>query len=447
MSVINQMLKDLEKRSDDNRDVSTAAGPVTPQAKNKTSMALITVVVSVLLTLVLVAVVFLFQENQLLRQQASTGDKVLWQNQQAQQLVAAVEKIAQQSAAVNETVDDLEQRSLEQKLERKTVQKTAQQPANEAEIADVNSDTERTQNDATAADITPEKVQTTTQVSTSTFTESRRPLASANHHVASTELMRDTQLSTSRQMQKPNETTTPTDTTNLRSISSESSPSPEHSQPNAVKPSLTIARKQLSSAQLAAQKINQAEQAMAAQQGEQAEQLLQDALLLVPNNKQARKQLAAIWFARGNNQAAVNLLNQGISLSPLESDFRLMKGKILLQGYQRSQFQNPAQDSPLLTQAYDTLVAQPDVSQVEYQALLASVAQQLNQLPAATNAYQQLVTLQPNQAKWQLGLATVLDQASRFNNALAAYQQALAIGGLSTQSRQFAEQRIKELGE
>ena len=430
MSVINQMLQDLEKRNTVSGDSSSQV-PVMVSAPQKSPF--VPVILAIVITAIIAAVLWLFVENQSLKERNQSS------------IVST--SVPPLDKAVSDVEQGLSQSSVQtsgQTPRQPTSESTAQQQqavkVSGIETTADNKALAQTEaesvviNDTANAEFAGAKSIPASLPNASEKSQSQPPRVNNIEQVAVTKPLPSEMQVSSKQ-----------NDSRLAEKNLDTKAGDKAAQAN--KPSLTIARKQLSSSQLAAQKIKQAEQAMGAQQGEQAEQLLQDALLLMPNNKQARKQLAAIWFARGNNQAAVNLLNQGISLSPLESDFRLMKGKMLLQGYQRTQFQTIAQDSPLLTQAYDTLVAQPDVSQVEYQALLASVAQQLNKLPAATSAYQQLVILQPNQAKWQLGLATVLDQASRFNNALAAYQQAVAIGGLSTQSRQFAEQRIKELGE
>ncbi|MAG77531.1 MAG: MSHA biogenesis protein MshN, partial [Colwelliaceae bacterium] len=200
------------------------------------------------------------------------------------------------------------------------------------------------------------------------------------------------------------------------------------------KPSLSIARKQLSPEQLAAQKMSQVDKAMMEGEGQKAEQLLQDVVLLTPMNTEARKQLAALWFAQGQLQGALNVLNQGVAVMPDFADFRLMKAKILLQ-------QNNAQG------AYQSLMALPRHPQIEYQSLLAQAAQQVGELSASINAYRQLVLLQPSKGKWHLGLAIALDRSSQFGEAIKAYREAIALGDISPQSRQFAQQRMTELGD
>ena len=95
-----------------------------------------------------------------------------------------------------------------------------------------------------------------------------------------------------------------------------------------LQPSLTISRRKMSPQELAKQKFTQAEQAVLSDNINQAEQLLEEILLLEPNHKAARKQLAALWFGRQSYQAALNLLSQGIALSPQDSEYHLMQARI-----------------------------------------------------------------------------------------------------------------------
>jgi MSHA biogenesis protein MshN len=203
------------------------------------------------------------------------------------------------------------------------------------------------------------------------------------------------------------------------------------------KSTLKISRKQLSPRELAKQKIIRAEQALANNDIPQAETLFEDVLLVIPEHKSARKKLAALWFGRQAYSDALNLLSQGINLSPNDNEFRLMKARVYLQ-------QN------FIQQAFATLNQMPganDVVNVEYQSLRATTAQQLNEFSFAAQAYQILVNIEPSAARWWLGLAVAHDSNSEFEQASNAYQTALNKSGLSGSAETFARQRIIELGE
>lgn len=209
---------------------------------------------------------------------------------------------------------------------------------------------------------------------------------------------------------------------------------PEYQQAPIAQSTLTISRKQLTPEELASKKIAQAEQAIANKDIKKAEQLFEDVLLVVPSHKSARKQLAALWFGKQSYQAALNLLSRGLALDSQDQEFRLMKARIYLN-------QGQAQS------ALDTLKVLDNIRLIEYQSLLASTAQQLGEFSSAEKAYNILTELAPSIGRWWLGLAIAQDSQSQFSQAKINYQIALKQQDLSSETAQFAQNRILELGE
>ena len=201
-----------------------------------------------------------------------------------------------------------------------------------------------------------------------------------------------------------------------------------------VKSSLTISRTQLSPQVLAANKITQAEQAMERHDIAKAESLFEEILLVMPAHETARKQLAALWYGKKYYQEAVNLLSQGIALAPEAEEMRLMSARIYYeQGKARQAFNilNPVNGS----------------NSTEIQTLLANVSAELNEHESAVTAYRKLIGLEPTVGRWWLGIAVSLDSLGKFVPARDAYQQSIARNNLSTSAMQFARQRLIELGE
>ena len=97
-------------------------------------------------------------------------------------------------------------------------------------------------------------------------------------------------------------------------------------------------------------------------------------------------------------------------------------------------------------QALQTLSGlEPMVSRnLDYYATRAALAQELEQPAVAARSYQQLVVVQPSEARWWLGLAIAMDKQGRALAALDAYRKALTLP-LSPASRQFVQQRIGQL--
>jgi MSHA biogenesis protein MshN len=107
-----------------------------------------------------------------------------------------------------------------------------------------------------------------------------------------------------------------------------------------AKSSLTISRTQLSPQALAANKISEAEQAMERNNLAKAEALFEEVLLVMPEHETARKQLAALWYGKKSYRDAINLLSQGIALAPPAQEMRLMTARIYYQQGQARQAYN-----------------------------------------------------------------------------------------------------------
>jgi len=200
------------------------------------------------------------------------------------------------------------------------------------------------------------------------------------------------------------------------------------------KSSMTVSRRQLSPVELVSQKLVSAEKAINSNNISKAESLFEEVLIIKPSHQLARKKLAALWFGRKSYQQAINLLSQGINLDKSDSDLRMLKAQIQLQQRQ-------------LSNAYNTLIPLAGLEQLDYQAMLANIAQQFEAYDSAITAYQLLIKMQPHLGKWPLGLAIVYDKNSQFSIAQQTYKKALSKNDLSRASTEFAQQRMQALGE
>lgn len=197
---------------------------------------------------------------------------------------------------------------------------------------------------------------------------------------------------------------------------------------------MTVSRRQLTTEELVQNKLTSAEKAINTNQIASAEKLYEEILILQPENKESRKKLAALWFGRKSYQQAINLLSQGIGIDKQDADLRMLKAQIQLkQGQHKG--------------AHQTLIALPELQQQDYQLMLANVAQQIEAYQDAIIAYKVLITMQPYSGKWHLGLAIVYDRDSQFKLAEKEYALSLSKNDLSRASAEFAQQRIQALGE
>lgn len=197
---------------------------------------------------------------------------------------------------------------------------------------------------------------------------------------------------------------------------------------------MSVSRRQLSVDELAEQKLALAEKALAAKQVSKAEKLLEDVVILRPSDSQSRKKLAALWFGRQAYQDAINILSQGIALNGKDSSLREMKARIYI-------------SLGRFTAALKTLKPMASLKDEQYQVMLANTAQQAQQNEVAVDAYNMLIVMQPEQGRWQLGLAVLYDKNSQFNLASSAYKIALTKNDLSLSSENFIKQRIQVIGQ
>lgn len=177
--------------------------------------------------------------------------------------------------------------------------------------------------------------------------------------------------------------------------------------------------------------IKQAEDALLVGDKETAKQHLEKVLSLDPTQAESREKLAALLYGEQRNKAAVKLLQEGLSVSPNYPNFRLMLARIYLKNKDKAQ-------------AYYYLKPyQPSVDDnIDYYALLAGLAQNLSDLEVALNAYSVLTKADPNRAKWWLGLGITADKLVQKPLALQSYKKAQAMGQLSSASRNYIDKRI-----
>jgi MSHA biogenesis protein MshN len=167
---------------------------------------------------------------------------------------------------------------------------------------------------------------------------------------------------------------------------------------------------------------------------ELAQKLLSQLLLEQPDNLQARKKLASLYFAQGNFIQTRLLLQQGIEQNPNQADLRLMLARLY----------TAQKDVP---KAMSVLTAyQPsEGNRTDYLAYRAALAQQLNQAQIAKMDYQTLTSIDATNAKWWLGLGIAEDKLGQITQALQAYQQANSLSQLDGTVSDFVTQRITVL--
>ena len=183
-------------------------------------------------------------------------------------------------------------------------------------------------------------------------------------------------------------------------------------------------------------RIAYAEASNTLQQGKttDAKKLLHKVLLLDFTHIQARKTLATLLFREQQYDEAIEILELGRIQHPEDVSFTLLLARI-----HTERGQDPA--------AVDLLERiNPDVaSNSDFYALLAALYQRSAQYKKAVAVYEKLLRVYPGRAVWWMGLGLSLQSTERKQDALSAYKKAIASQGLTVELKRFIQKRIQIL--
>lgn len=199
---------------------------------------------------------------------------------------------------------------------------------------------------------------------------------------------------------------------------------------------MTVTEVSLTPPQLAQKQLALAKAAEGQGELRQAINHYQQALTLTPGLHAARKQQAALLYGQEQWSKASAVLAQGILLYPQEFEFALLLARV----------QQAKGDG---VEALASLELIPDDHELARQKWLAQtdLAQKQGQFALAEQAYRKLLQQEPRQGKWWMGLAYALDSQQQYHHARQAYRTALTHAGLSSQATAFIEQRLTQLGD
>ncbi len=160
---------------------------------------------------------------------------------------------------------------------------------------------------------------------------------------------------------------------------------------------------------------------------------LEEHLADAPNDVAAHKLNAMILVAERKTEQAMRELAATIDQLPEANALKQLYAQLLMQAGQPEQAVSVLSDTP------------PSLSRMpEYHALLAALLQQLGKHEESAVLYQRLVQAEPDRGVWWLGLAISLDKLQRSEEALAAYRKAQE-RNLSNDLRRYVASRINAL--
>ena len=162
--------------------------------------------------------------------------------------------------------------------------------------------------------------------------------------------------------------------------------------------------------------------------------LMSEALGIWPRHVKAREILATRMVRAQRYQEAIALLTAGAHVLPVEPVFAKLHARILVE----------------LGQSEAALAAleglQPDVvKQPEYHAFRAAMLQRAGLHEQAISVYRQVTQVQPEHSVWWMGLAISLESLGQRADALVAYKQAQRGGSLSADVRRLVQSKVVAL--
>jgi MSHA biogenesis protein MshN len=147
---------------------------------------------------------------------------------------------------------------------------------------------------------------------------------------------------------------------------------------------------------------------------------------------QGRELLARLLARAGRSERAIRILREGLAVAPGQPAWVELLARLHDGRGQREQ-------------AIAVLSAEGSADNANHQALLGALAAQAGRYSDAAQAYRRLLALDATQARWWLGLSVALDNGGDPVAARAAYQGALDAGGLDQKAEQFVRQRLAAL--
>jgi tetratricopeptide (TPR) repeat protein len=168
--------------------------------------------------------------------------------------------------------------------------------------------------------------------------------------------------------------------------------------------------------------------------GNDAIKMLTALLAKNPDYVAARESLAALLIAQGNTAQAQQVIKMGLQQRPFYPAYVQLKARMLVNAGKINQALN------LLQLAPPTLKADPD-----YHAFIAALYQRQGQSLFAEKLYEQLLGLQPDNATWWIGLGIALENMGKQTLAMEAYLKASHNDHLNPELKMYAETRINRL--
>ncbi len=177
----------------------------------------------------------------------------------------------------------------------------------------------------------------------------------------------------------------------------------------------------------AAALINQA-------RNQEARAALKKALELDARHEGARQTLAVLLIEARAMSEAEALLTEGLKLNPNQSNFAIVLARLKL---------DHNDDAGALQVLREHGAAA--VNNAEYRAFAGALLQRMNRHPEALDEYRAALTVSPNVGVWWVGLALSFEATGEPDKAAEAFMRARTTGTLSADVAQFVEGKLQTM--
>lgn len=198
--------------------------------------------------------------------------------------------------------------------------------------------------------------------------------------------------------------------------------------------SIKLVRQPLSPQQRAENEYRKALQAQQAGRQQEAMTYLEQALQFDHQHTAARQAMVAWLLEQGQRPQAIAKLQEGLGHDPAQSGLAMILARLQV-------------DQGDVKTALDTLNRSLPytLGRADYQAFMAALLQREGRHKEAILRYQNALAINPDSAVWWMGIAISLQAEQQKAAARESFSRARGIGGLSPELQAFVEQRISQL--
>lgn len=158
---------------------------------------------------------------------------------------------------------------------------------------------------------------------------------------------------------------------------------------------------------------------------------LSDLLKVDPTYNEARVSLIALLINYNQNTKAKKIIEEGLNIDPEYPVFIELKSRIFALEGKNAEALNLLQS-----------LSPPINENLEYYALMAALYEKTNNNALAVQLYRQLIGINSNDGSLWLGLGVSLDKLGQNQAARDAYKKAIAQGKLSVDSIKYIQDRL-----